>query len=334
MTPKPTRQSTPVSFHRVSGAALLAGVFAVAASPASALEPSELRQLYQAQGDVRAVGGAMFGWSFDQVDGLPPAPPATVDVTTVPVISRTALEAILVPDYIDEIPDVDPWGNPYEYRFDPSWNGAGSFGGARSAGSDGVFEGTVYDLGETLEASDDLLRWDGDFVRQLGAPFRSLTEAHLRVLQQITIFEETIIGWLWIQWLPQALAPAPAPLPGTVVDLSLYEQISAAELRAVLAPFVFVSGVPDLDPWGHPWDYYFDPDPPFEVPLVAIRTRGRDGVAEGDVYTMGTFPALDFGRDVVVADLVEFQYPAGWEELIFVDDFERGDARFWSEWSP
>ncbi len=329
MEPQPITPRFPVSPLRAGGAVLLVGAL-LAATPASALEPSELRQLYQAQGDVRAVGGAMLGWSLDQSDDLPPAPPATVDVTTVPVVSRPALEAILVPDYIDEIPDLDPWGNPYEYRFDPSWSGSGSYGGARSAGSDGVFEGTVYKLGETLEASEDLLRWDGDFVRQLGAPFRSLTDAHFRVRQQITLFEITIVAWLWTQW---PLPAVPTPLAGTV-DLSLYEPISAADLRAVLAPFVWVLDLSEYDPWGHPWDYYLDSDPPFEVPLVAIRSRGRDGVAEGDIYTVGTFPALDFDRDVVVADLVEVQYPAGSDALIFVDDFERGDARFWTDWSP
>jgi hypothetical protein len=330
MTPKPTTPSFPISFHRVSGAALLAGVSLLAASTAAALEPAELQQILKADAEVVAIGGAIASWAGEQVpsQGIPPA---TIDVTTVPVISHAALVAILVPDHIDAVPELDPWGNPYEFRLDPGWSGSGSFGGVRSAGADGVFDGDVYAYGRTVTPADDLLRWDGERVRLPGAPFLSPVEAQARTAQDITMVTEAIIGWVWGQPLPLPLQPDPTD--GETVDLGLYQPITVAELRDVLAPYFPMA--PEIDPWGHPYDFYLDPEPPFEVPLMAVRSRGRDGIAEGDVYTIGTFPATDFHRDTVVADVAVVQYPdTDFFELLFVGDFETGDARFWTAWSP
>lgn len=278
---------------------------------------------------MRAVGGAMLIWSFFQGAGQPPALAQTIDVSTVPTISRSTLEALLVPDFIDAIPELDPWGNPYEYRLDSAWSGGpDSFGGARSAGADGVFAGTVYAVGDNVTPSEDLVRWDGELVRRLGPPFVPRTDAQARTAQEMTVVLEGIWQWLFVQTGQPPLARRP---PGTV-DLGLYQPISAADLRVLLAPHL--PRVPDLDPFGQPFDYYLDIVPPYEEPLVAVRSRGRDGVAEGDVYPIGTFPEGDLDRDMVHADLIEVQFPDSFDSLIFVDDFESGDSRFWSAWSP
>jgi hypothetical protein len=320
-----TTQSSRISPPRNPGAALLAGALILIASSASALEPAELQQLEQAQAEVRAVGGAMLIWTLDQ-PGEPPPFSGTVDVSTVPTITRAALETILVPEYIEAIPELDPWGNPYEYRFDPAWSGAAPFGGARSAGADGTFEGVVYTVGDTTTPAEDLVRWNGELVRQLGPPFLSLLDAQRMTVQDIVVVEQAVFEWVFTQTGPLMSPPA----DGTI-DLGAYEPIAAADLRALLAPFL--PRVPDNDRWGHPFDYYLDPDPPFEPPFFAVRSRGRDGVAEGEVYPVGTFPAIEFHRDTVEADN-DLRFPDSFDELIFVDDFETGDARFWSAWSP
>ena len=151
--------------------------------------------------------------------------------------------------------------------------------------------------------------------------------AQLRTAQGITVIAEAVFEWVVGQTGP----PLSAPLAIGTIDLSTYEPIAAADLRALLAPYL--PRVPDNDPWGHPFDYYLDTDPPFEPPFFAVRSRGRDGVAEGDVYPVGSFPAIEFHRDMVYAD-GNARFPDSFDELIFVDDFETGDARFWSAWSP
>jgi hypothetical protein len=329
MKPTPSTPSFRNSPLRIPLAAVLAGALTLVASSASALEPAELQQILKAEVEVRVVGGAVYSWASEQSPSQP-IPPATIDVTTVPTISHAALVAILVPDHIDAVPELDPWGNPYEFRLDTAWNGSGPFGGVRSAGADGTFEGDVYTYGGTLTPADDLLRWDGAMVRRPGPPFLSPVQAQARTAQDITGVNEAIIGWLWTQTLPP---PEPLLPDGDTVDLSLYQPITVAELRDLLAPYFPMA--PEFDPWGHPYDFYLDPEPPFEVPLWAVRSRGRDGIPEGDVYTIGTFPATDFHRDMVVAEVAVVQYPdTDFFDLLFVGDFETGDARFWSAWSP
>lgn len=312
--------------RRLVAATIAAGAAFALATSASALEPAELRRLERADAEVRAVGGAMLIWTLDQSGEQPPFA-GMVDVSTVPTITRAALEAILVPAYVEEIPELDPWGNPYEYRFDPAWSGSAPFGGARSAGADGAFEGTVYTVGDTTTPGEDLVRWNGELVRRLGPPFLSLFEAQVRTAQDMVIVAFAAYDWLAGQTRPPLSA---RPALGTI-DLSLYQRISTADLRALLAPYL--PRVPDDDGWGHPFDYYLDATPPLEAPFFAVRSRGRDGVAEGEVYPVGTFPAIEFHRDMVLAD-GDLRFPDSFDELIFVDDFETGDARFWSAWSP
>ena len=42
-----------------------------------------------------------------------------------------------------------------------------------------------------------------------------------------------------------------------------------------------------------------------------VRSRGRDGVAEGDAYTWGSFPPTEYDRDIVWMNGVFVTWPGG-----------------------
>jgi hypothetical protein len=124
--------------------------------------------------DIRNVGSAMYFWYEDQKASLPHAieKDATsrhfpvVDLAQVPVISRDALEALLVPKYLKAVPKDDPWGHPYEFRLNTR-DAAEHVMAVRSAGADGEFSGTVYEVGgfPPAEQNQDLVWADGYFLR-------------------------------------------------------------------------------------------------------------------------------------------------------------------------
>jgi hypothetical protein len=90
----------------------------------------------------------------------------SVDFSVVPVISREELAKVLVPKYIDAIPEKDGWGHPYEFRLNQDPNAVWVMA-VRSAGKDGHFSGTSYEVGAFPPADHDQdITWmDGFFVR-------------------------------------------------------------------------------------------------------------------------------------------------------------------------
>lgn len=163
----------------------LAAALAVAASlgrPALAAEPARAGdpKVAQAVDDLRSVGTAMYAWWVDhgkkRVTRAGSAAQEAYakgderDVTLVPAIPRADLERLLVPTYSVRVPELDPWGRPYEYRLNVSDPNAKSIMALRSAGADGRFSGDRYRDGANLvgDAAADLVWIDGYFVRWPG----------------------------------------------------------------------------------------------------------------------------------------------------------------------
>jgi len=73
-------------------------------------------------------------------------------------VTFDALETSLTPNYIQGLPKVDGWGKPLEFAFE------GRVYAIRSAGRDGVFEGTDYDLAATNSSDCDIVYSNGNFV--------------------------------------------------------------------------------------------------------------------------------------------------------------------------
>lgn len=120
--------------------------------------------------DIRNTGTAMFSWLTDQVGAAAAGQsqvPDTVDVGDYPAISHADLTTILVPEYIQEVPEVDGWKSPYEYYLEVANPMAEKIMSIRSPGRDGKFSDTAYTVTSFDPASldEDVVWADGFFVR-------------------------------------------------------------------------------------------------------------------------------------------------------------------------
>ena len=132
--------------------------------------------------DIRAVGTAMFQWYKLEVapkrseethkKAEEAAKAKSVDIGSIPAISREDLAKILVPKYIAAIPEKDGWGHPYDFHLATGDPQAVTVMGIRSAGQDGTFSGTVYEIGAfpPADTAQDISWVDGYFARWPESP--------------------------------------------------------------------------------------------------------------------------------------------------------------------
>ncbi len=161
-------------FLMMAGLALTSVSLLAAAAPAPPQGDAATKQTVT---DTRNVGTAMWHWYKDQVasrrseeshkKAVDESKTTSVDFAAVPVISREELAKILVPKYIAAIPEKDGWGHPYEFRLQTQDPDAVRVMAVRSAGRDGSFSGTAYEVGAFPPADHDQdITWmDGFFVR-------------------------------------------------------------------------------------------------------------------------------------------------------------------------
>lgn len=120
--------------------------------------------------DIRNTGTAMFSWLTDQVGAAAAGQsqvPQTLDFADYAAISHADLATILVPTYMQEVPELDGWNSPYEYYLGVANPLAQKVMGIRSPGRDGLFSDTAYTI-ESFdhESFDEDIVWaDGFFVR-------------------------------------------------------------------------------------------------------------------------------------------------------------------------
>lgn len=157
----------------------------------------------QTVSDIRMTGTAMFSWLTDQVGAAPPDagspravaavraghafalrrfdlgasvlavpiqssdPGKSVDLTTIPEISQTELEKLLVPTYLQELPEEDGWGNLYAYQLDVANPLSQQVMAIRSPGRDAAYSGMSYAVSSfpPTDYDEDIVWTDGFFVR-------------------------------------------------------------------------------------------------------------------------------------------------------------------------
>lgn len=169
--------------RRIAPTALLASTLALplslGAQPATSPETAhELDKVRASVHDLRNVGTALWNWYNDEVlpnrseDAKKAANKLgkngkTVDLENIPVISTSDLRKILVPKYIQEVPERDPWGNPYEYRLNTQDPNAPQIISLRTPGQDGKFSGNAYSIGGFPDktSGEDIAWMDGYFIR-------------------------------------------------------------------------------------------------------------------------------------------------------------------------
>lgn len=121
--------------------------------------------------DIYRLGHAMFNWLTDQVGagaaGQSPVDKKIVDLDDYHLISHKELTKILVPQYIQAVPETDGWGHPYEFHLHVTNPVASRVMCIRSPGRDGRFSTRKYEVGGfVLNKFDEDIVWaDGYFVR-------------------------------------------------------------------------------------------------------------------------------------------------------------------------
>jgi general secretion pathway protein G len=114
--------------------------------------------------DVRVLGTAMMAWLTDAGTA---AAGQNFDLAAYSAITASELEALLVSDYIQEIPDRDGWKHALDYYLNTADPGARKIMAIRSPGRDGVFSGDTYESGgfEPRDYDQDIVWADGMFIR-------------------------------------------------------------------------------------------------------------------------------------------------------------------------
>jgi hypothetical protein len=143
--------------------------------PAAAESHPELDREAQRRtvADMRNLGTAMFSWLTDQVGAGAAGQSQTetagkrIDLGQYARISHAELEKLLVPQYLQSVPEVDGWGHPYELYLNVKNVLSPQVMSLRSPGRDGVFSTGNYTVsGFSPERFDEDVVWaDGFFVR-------------------------------------------------------------------------------------------------------------------------------------------------------------------------
>ncbi len=117
--------------------------------------------------EIRDMGVALYGWLSDAVEAGVPGQQAIDVRAQYSPISRSQLERLLVPKYIQRLPETDGWGHPYEVRVNLHDLGSRHIFVIRSPGRDGSFSSSVYTFGGFPPRSfdEDIVWADGDFIR-------------------------------------------------------------------------------------------------------------------------------------------------------------------------
>jgi hypothetical protein len=94
------------------------------------------------------------------------------------------------------------------------------------------------------------------------------------------------------------------------IDLGAIPVISHADLAKLLVP-LYLAQLPVNDPWGKPYEFRLNRDNLGGVPVMAIRSAGKDGTFSGTVYTMESFAISDQDQDLVWVDGFFARWPEG-----------------------
>lgn len=149
-------------------------VIAIIGIIAALLIPNFLDALQKAKqkrtvADVRNTGTAMFSWLTDQV-GAAAAGASASDVALSSygsVLTGAQMNSVLVPQYMQEVPNVDGWKTPYEYYLKTAAPLDPQVMAIRSLGRDKASEGTSYSVTsfDPTDYDQDIFWADGFFVR-------------------------------------------------------------------------------------------------------------------------------------------------------------------------
>ena len=148
-------------------------VIAIIGIIAALLIPNFLDALQKAKqkrtvADVRNTGTAMFSWLTDQVGAAAAGASASVELGSYGGAMEAAdVSSVLVPQYMQEVPALDGWKEPYEYYLKTASPLDPQVMAIRSTGRNKTAEGEDYSVTsfDPTDYDQDIVWADGFFVR-------------------------------------------------------------------------------------------------------------------------------------------------------------------------
>ena len=154
----------------------------------------------------------------------------------------------------------------------------------------------------------------------------NLIDALQKAKQKATVADIRNIGTAWMSWMTDQVSAGSA---GHLSKGRLYWQgdlrneVTFAQLAAILegnGDQFYLQKLPENDGWGNPLEFraVFDAaDVTTYQALITssraigIRSTGRTGDADGNVYRNGTFPGSNYDGDIVWSDGYFVRVPGG-----------------------
>jgi prepilin-type N-terminal cleavage/methylation domain-containing protein len=118
--------------------------------------------------DMRITGTAMFAWLSDEVGAAAAGAAVTnVDLSDYVEIDLPDLRDLIVPQYLEHIPDIDGWKRSYVFYCNVDEPLSKQVLGISSAGRDGALSGPTYTVGgfDPTDYDQDIVWTDGFFAR-------------------------------------------------------------------------------------------------------------------------------------------------------------------------
>jgi prepilin-type N-terminal cleavage/methylation domain-containing protein len=134
-------------------------------------------------------------------------------------------------------------------------------------------------------------------------------DALQKAKQKRTVADIRNTGTAMFSWLTDQVGAAAAGASNSNVNLGSYGGVvGTTVLASVLTP-QYLQDIPTLDGWKHGYEYYLNTANPLAQQVMAIRSKGRDGTAEGPDFTVTSFEPTDYDRDIVWADGFFVRWP-------------------------
>jgi prepilin-type N-terminal cleavage/methylation domain-containing protein len=137
----------------------------------------------------------------------------------------------------------------------------------------------------------------------------NLLDAMQKTKQKRTMADMRITGTAMFSWLTDQVGAAAAGQSSTLINLSSYgTEKGVTDLNTILVP-QYLQAVPVLDGWKRPYNYYLNTAQLTGDNVMAIRSRGRDNVADTNNYSVSSFEPTDYDKDIVWADGFMVRWP-------------------------
>ncbi len=131
--------------------------------------------------------------------------------------------------------------------------------------------------------------------------------------QKRTMTNMGTVGRSMMSWLTDQVSAAAAGANNRTFDISIYPSpLDPAAVQAILVP-LYLGYVPVNDAWGNPFEYRIETGSFNSAGVLAIRSRGLDGLFSGDTYTKSAFISTLYHEDLVWADGYFIRWPQNWQ---------------------